>query len=120
MKNNNVSQAKSNEKDNNISNNAIDQNEGDEEYEDDFENDVYLIELHKRLTSMKKERKKAQQDEVLLQNRLNLLKGEEEKTWKKIDTARKKNEDKLNVLQRQEEQLKMKQEVKLIFNNILV
>jgi len=46
---------------------------------EDFENDVYLIELHKRLINMKKERQKAEQDEKLLYNRLNLLKGEEEK-----------------------------------------
>lgn len=54
-------------------------NEYDEEYDDELENDVYLIELHKRLVAMRNERKKAQQDENLLQNRLNLLKGEEEK-----------------------------------------
>lgn len=50
-----------------------------EEQAEDFENDVYLIELHKRLTNMKKERKKAELDAQLLDNRLKLLKGEEEK-----------------------------------------
>ncbi len=61
-------------------NNSNDQN--NEEYENQeeiVENDIYLIELHKRLTMMKKERKKAQQDASLLDNRLKLLKGEEEK-----------------------------------------
>ena len=57
----------------------------DEEYDngenqnEDLENDIYLIELHKRLTNMKKERKKAETDAQLLDNRLKLLKGEEEK-----------------------------------------
>jgi hypothetical protein len=46
---------------------------------EDLENDVYLIELHKRLSSMKKERKKAEMDASLLDNRLKMLKGEEEK-----------------------------------------
>jgi len=53
--------------------------EAGDEADEDLENDIYLLELHKRLTAMKNERKKAQQDEVLLRNRLNLLKGEEEK-----------------------------------------
>jgi hypothetical protein len=55
------------------------QNEGIENQEEFVENDIYLIELHKRLTMMKKERKKAEQDASLLDNRLKLLKGEEEK-----------------------------------------
>jgi hypothetical protein len=52
--------------------------ENDDQNED-LENDIYLIELHKRLVTMKNERKKAEQDAQLLDNRLNLLKGEEEK-----------------------------------------
>lgn len=61
-------------------NRSCDQNneEVDDQY-DIVENDIYLIELHKRLTMMKKERKKAEQDASLLDNRLKLLKGEEEK-----------------------------------------
>jgi len=55
--------------------------ENDDQNED-FENDVYLIELHKRLVTMKKDRKKAEQDAQLLDNRLKLLKGEEEKVMK--------------------------------------
>ena len=41
--------------------------------------DIYLIELHKRLTQMKKDRKKAENDTQLLDNRLKLLKNEEDK-----------------------------------------
>lgn len=52
-----------------------------EDQNEDLENDIYLIELHKRLTNMKKERKKAETDAQLLDNRLKLLKGEEEKVY---------------------------------------
>lgn len=56
--------------------------DNNEDQNEDFENDIYLIELHKRLTNMKKERKKAESDAQLLDNRLKLLKGEEEKVMK--------------------------------------
>ena len=64
--------------------------EDDEEEEEDLENDLYLLELHKRLTAMKKERKKAEQEATLMDNRLKMLKGEEDKTLKKIEVTRKK------------------------------
>jgi hypothetical protein len=51
------------------------------EYDEEFENDIYLLALQKRLASMKKERKKTENDALLLQNRLNLLKGEEDKVF---------------------------------------
>lgn len=60
-------------------NKSPEQNEEIEDQEELVENDIYLIELHKRLTMMKKDRKKAEQDASLLDNRLKLLKGEEEK-----------------------------------------
>lgn len=76
MKNNNVSA----EFDSKINHNAVVEGEyPKEEYEEEIENDIYLLELHKRLIQMRKDRKKAEQDENLLKNRLNLLKGEEEK-----------------------------------------
>ena len=49
--------------------------------EAEYEEDLYLLELHKRLTEMKNERKKAQKNADLLTNRLKLLKGEEEKVY---------------------------------------
>ena len=51
------------------------------EMDEDLENDLYLIELHKRLTNIKKDRKKAEQDAMLLDNRLKMLKGEEDKVY---------------------------------------
>jgi hypothetical protein len=77
---------------------------------EEFEEDVYLMQLHKRLLEMKKDRKKAEQDAQLLNNRLKLLKGEEEKTWKKIENTRKKTQDKVMNLQKMEEDLRKKQE----------
>jgi hypothetical protein len=44
-----------------------------------LEDEIYMMELHKRLVEMKNERKKAETDSKLLNNRLKLLKGEEEK-----------------------------------------
>jgi hypothetical protein len=51
----------------------------DENINEDLEDELYMIELHKRLVEMKNERKKAEGDSKLLNNRLKLLKGEEEK-----------------------------------------
>src|SRR4051812_29652359 len=81
-------------------------NQGGEDYSDD---DIYLLELHKRLTMMKNERKKAEQDAKLLDNRLRLLKGEEEKTWKKIATTKKKTNEKIIGLQKTSEEMKQRQ-----------
>lgn len=48
--------------------------------EGDFEqDDVYMMELHRKLAMMKQERKLAEKDSHLLHNRLRLLKNEEEK-----------------------------------------
>jgi len=49
------------------------------DYNEELEENLYLLALQKRLASMKKDRKKAEQDALLLNNRLNLLKGEEDK-----------------------------------------
>jgi hypothetical protein len=48
----------------------------EEGYEQD---DVYMMELHRKLGMMKQERKLAEKDSHLLFNRLRLLKNEEEK-----------------------------------------
>jgi hypothetical protein len=76
--------------------------------EDNYEEDIYLVELHKRLAAMKTERKKAQQDAQLLENRLKLLHGEETKTIKKIEVTKKKTQEKMTQLQQAEENLKFK------------
>jgi len=49
--------------------------DNNQEYDEEIEDDLYLLALQKRLAAMKKDRKKAEQDANLLKNRLNLLKA---------------------------------------------
>ena len=90
----------------------------EEEYDENCEendyyvDDEFLMQLHKRFIEMKKYRKKAEQDANLLGNRMKLLKGEEEKTWKKIENTRKKAIEKVTNLKKLEEELMKKQELK--------
>ena len=66
---------------------------------ENIDEDLYMQELYLRLTQMKQERKKAEDNAKLLDNRLNLLKGEEIKTLKKIEITKKKANDKFQNLQ---------------------
>ena len=79
--------------------------EGEEILDDD-----YLLQLHKYLQEMKKQRKQAEQDANLLDGRLRCLRDEEQKTLKKIEVTRKKTEQKMSVLQAQEEELRRRME----------
>ena len=72
--------------------------EGEEILDDD-----YLLQLHKYLQEMKKQRKEAEQNANLLDGRLRCLRDEEKKTLKKIEVTRKKTENKMSQLQQQEE-----------------
>ena len=58
------------------------------------------------------ERKEAEANAKLLDNRLNLLKGEEKKAWKKIENTKKKANDKLQYLLNIVQNNKKKVEVK--------
>ena len=109
------------EKDNNnniINENGINlgQNEDNEEnYDLDMQNideDLYMQELYLRLAQMKQERKEAEANAKLLDNRLNLLKGEEKKAWKKIENTKKKANEKLQFLQNVVQHNKLKFEAK--------
>ena len=77
-----------------------------------IDEDLYMQELYLRLAQMKKERKEAQANAKLLDNRLNLLKGEEKKAWKKIENTKKKANEKLIHLQNMLQNNKLKFEVK--------
>ena len=66
---------------------------------ENIDEDLYVEELYLRLSQMKQERKKAEENAKLLDNRLNLLKGEEIKTLKKIELTKKKANDKFQNLQ---------------------
>ena len=76
--------------------------------EDLYNEDMYLAELHKKFAVLKAERKKSEQDAFVLVNRLKLLKGEENKTAKKIEVTKKKTNEKMANLIQAEENLKMK------------
>jgi hypothetical protein len=78
----------------------------DEEFLDE---DIYIMELHRRLNLMKNERRKAEEDNKLLDNRVNLLKTEEEKTWKKIAHTKKKTNEKMIHLQRLANEMRQKE-----------
>ena len=63
-----------------------------EEEGNDILNDDYLLQLHKYLQQMKEERIKAEKDTKFLDNRVNCLKNEHEKTLKKIEVNRRKTQ----------------------------
>ena len=85
--------------------NGEEMEEGEEILDDD-----YLLQLHKYLQEMKRQRKEAEQNANLLDGRLRCLRDEEKKTLKKIEVTRKKTENKMNQLQKQEEELRRKME----------
>ena len=91
------------------------EDKNEENYDLDMENideDLYMQELYLRLAKMKQERKEAQANAKLLDNRLNLLKGEEKKAWKKIENTKKKANEKLKHLQNIVQNNKLKIEVR--------
>lgn len=81
--------------------NPIETNSVDEEQ--------YLQELQRRLNQMKQERKAAEQDTKVLDNRISMLRFEEEKTWKKIENSKKKAYNKLSNLKHMAEVIKQKE-----------
>ena len=83
----------------------------------DDEDDAYLRELHLKLVQMKQERKEAQQNAKLLDNRINMLKIEEEKNWRKIENKKKKANEKLNYLKSFADNINLLKNAKLKKNN---
>lgn len=67
-------------------------------YEEDSEET-----LHRKLVAAKIARKRAEEDMKLLSNRIQLLKQEEQKAWKKIDETKKRAKDIINQRQRNQE-----------------
>ena len=93
----------------------LNEEQNEENYDLDIDNideDLYMQELYLRLAQMKQERKEAEANAKLLDNRLNLLKGEEKKAWKKIENTKKRANDKLQHLQHIVQNNKIKVEVK--------
>lgn len=109
---NGADQQKEEEENNEI--NEGEEGEG-ENYDLDLENideDLYMQELYLRLSKMRQERKEAESNAKLLDNRLNLLKDEEKKAWKKIENTKKKANEKLQHLQHIVQNNKIKVEAK--------
>ena len=83
--------------------------ENDEEEEEEIDEDEYLMELQFRLTKMRQERKEAEQNAKLLDNRLNMLKKEEDKQWKKIENKKRLANEKLMHVKSMAEMIRQKQ-----------
>ncbi len=98
-----------NEQNNQIDDQQQGENGGEMEGEEILDDD-YLLQLHKYLQEMKKQRKEAEQNANLLDGRLRCLRDEEIKTLKKLEVTRKKTENKMNQLQQQEEELRRRME----------
>ena len=100
---------------------------------ENIDEDLYMEELYLRLTQMKQERKKAEENAKLLDNRLNLLKSEEIKTLKKIEITKQKANEKYQNLQflaknryikneakiKKEKDLKLKKEQNKLMTNTI-
>lgn len=86
------------------------QNGQNEKESDEILDDDYLTQLHNYLKHMKNQRKQAEQDANLLDGHLRCLRGEEEKTLKKIEVTQRKTQNKLTSLQEQEEANRRKME----------
>ena len=84
--------------------------DNDNENQED-ENDILLHELQLQLAQMKNERKEAQKNAQLLDNRINILKREEEKNWKKIENKKKKANEKLIYLKNLGEHIKQREKI---------
>ena len=91
------------------------ENEEEEEKEleyNEVDEDNYMQELYTQLAKMRQERKDAQNNAKLLDNRVNLLRNEERKELKKIENAKQKANNKLIRLQQMVETNKIREESK--------
>ena len=79
---------------------------------ENIDEDLYMQELYLRLNQMKQERKMAEDNAKLLDNRLNLLKGEEIKRLKNIEITKKKANEKLQNLKFMVENKNIKNQAK--------
>jgi hypothetical protein len=98
-----------------LNRNSFNDDQNTDNYDLDIENideDLYMQELYLRLAQMKQERKEAENNAKLLDNRLNLLKGEEKKAWKKIESTKMMANNKLQHLQHIVQNNKLKVEAK--------
>ena len=77
---------------------------------DEYLDDDYLVQLHNELKKAKIQRKQAEQDTNLLDNRIKCLRNEEVKANKRNEELHKKTQKKIMSIQQQEEELRKKLE----------
>ena len=75
---------------------------------DEYLDDDYLIQLHHELKKTKQQRKQAEQDTNLLDNRIKCLRNEEIKAIKRNEKMKRTTDKKINSIQQQEEALRKK------------
>ena len=120
--NNNINENENeiyNENTNNNNNNNINMisnNNNNNIEEEEMSDDTYLHELHLKLAQMKHERKEAEKFAKLSDNRLNMLRNEEEREWKKIQNSQKKANEKFLYLQNVAENKKYINNIKKLQN----
>ena len=81
---------------------------GEEENMDEYLDDDYLIQLHHELKKTKQQRKQAEQDTNLLDNRIKCLRNEEIKAIKRNEQMKRTTDKKINSIQQQEEAIRKK------------
>ena len=93
----------------------VNYNEGEnfEENQDELLDDDYLLQLHRDLLRMKEERRRAEKDAALMDNRVRCLKSEKEKTDKKIAVIRRKHENRVNAQQQLQDKKMQKEQFRL-------
>ena len=77
-------------------------------YMDEYLDDDYSVQLHNKLKKTKLQRKQAEQDTNLLDNRIKCLRNEEEKANKRNEDLHKTTQKKIVSIQQQEEYLRKK------------
>ena len=76
--------------------------------DDEYLDDDYLIQLHHELKKTKQQRKQAEQDTNLLDNRIKCLRNEEIKAIKRNEQMQRTTDKKISNIQRQEDELRKK------------
>ena len=78
----------------------------------EFDEDEYIKELQLRISMLQSERKQTEKEAEIIDNRINVLKIEENKALKGIEVKSKKNQDKIKKFQNLAENLSQKELIK--------
>jgi hypothetical protein len=94
-------------------NEVYDDNNNNNNTSNELLDDDYLIQLHRDLLRMKEERRRAERDAALMDNRVRCLKSEKEKTDKKIAVIRRKHDTRVNAQQQMQDKKLQKEQFRL-------